>query len=127
MEACLNTAGECRRCDADEVPATVAGIRCRTHTDARVRSVQVASQIQKVIHGDSYQHENVPRSQDKQSPAKNCDNRVRRYNACIRALREHPMHTNADVDMTAPSTPTLRNWNVNDLARKSAGAVKSTI
>ena len=27
MEACLNTVGECRRCDADEVLATVAGVR----------------------------------------------------------------------------------------------------
>ena len=27
MEACLNTVGECRRCDADEVVATVAGVR----------------------------------------------------------------------------------------------------
>ena len=27
MEACLNTAGECRRCDADEVLTTVAGVR----------------------------------------------------------------------------------------------------
>ena len=72
-EACLNTVGECRRCDADEVLATVAGVRSETHTDTRVRSVQVASQIQKVIHGDSHQHENVPRSQEKQSPAKNCD------------------------------------------------------
>ena len=27
MEACLNTTGECRRCDADEVLATVAGVR----------------------------------------------------------------------------------------------------
>ena len=27
VEACLNTVGECRRCDADEVLATVAGVR----------------------------------------------------------------------------------------------------
>ena len=27
MEACLHTFGECRRCDADEVLATVAGVR----------------------------------------------------------------------------------------------------
>ena len=27
MEACLNAAGECRRCDADEVLATVGGVR----------------------------------------------------------------------------------------------------
>ena len=27
MEACLDTAGECRRCDTDEVLATVAGVR----------------------------------------------------------------------------------------------------
>ena len=27
MEACPNTVGECRRCDADEVLATVAGVR----------------------------------------------------------------------------------------------------
>ena len=27
MEACLNTVGECRRCDAHEVLATVAGVR----------------------------------------------------------------------------------------------------
>ena len=27
MEACMNTVGECRRCDADEVLATVAGVR----------------------------------------------------------------------------------------------------
>ena len=27
MEARLNTAAECRRCDADEVLATVAGVR----------------------------------------------------------------------------------------------------
>ena len=27
MEACLNTVGECRRCDADEVLPTVAGVR----------------------------------------------------------------------------------------------------
>ena len=33
----------------------------------------MASQIQKVIHGDSHQHENVSRSQEKQIPAKNCD------------------------------------------------------
>ena len=26
MEACLNTVGECRRCDAEEVLATVAGV-----------------------------------------------------------------------------------------------------
>ena len=31
MEACLNTAGECRRCDADEVLATVAGVRSEPH------------------------------------------------------------------------------------------------
>ena len=69
-----------------------------THTNARVRTVQVASQIQMVIHGDSHQHESVPRSQDKQSLAKNCDTRVRRCSACLRALHEHPMHTNAEVD-----------------------------
>ena len=67
MEACLNTTGKYRRCDAN------AGGSCRsqirTHTVARVRSVQVASQIQKVIHEDSRQHENVQRSQEKQSPA----------------------------------------------------------
>ena len=60
MLACLNTVGECRRCDADEVPATAV----RTHTDASVRSVQAASQIQKMIHGDSHQHEDVPQSQE---------------------------------------------------------------
>ena len=27
MEACLNTVGECRSCDADEVLATVGGVR----------------------------------------------------------------------------------------------------
>ena len=27
MEACLNTVGECHRCDADEILATVAGVR----------------------------------------------------------------------------------------------------
>ena len=52
----------------------------------------------KVIHGDSHQHENVPQSQERQSPAKNSDIRVRRCNACIEALREHSMHTNAEVD-----------------------------
>ena len=62
MEVCLDTAGECRRCDADVVLATVAGVRSEIHTDARVRSVQVALQIQKVIHGDGHQHENVPAS-----------------------------------------------------------------
>ena len=71
MEACLNTAGECRRCDADDFLATVDGV-C-----ARVRSVQVTSQVQKVIYGDSHQHENVPQSQERQSQAKNCDTRVR--------------------------------------------------
>ena len=27
MEVCLDTTGECRRCDADDVLATVAGVR----------------------------------------------------------------------------------------------------
>ena len=64
MEVCLDTTGECRRCDADEVLATLAGVRSEPHTDARVRSVQAALQIQKVIHGHSHQHENVAQSQD---------------------------------------------------------------
>ena len=63
-----------------------------------MRSVQVASQIQKFIHADNHQHENAPRSQEKQRTAKNCDTRVRRCNECIRAPREHPMHTYAEVD-----------------------------
>ena len=30
MEVCLDTTGECRRCDADEVQATVVGVRSQT-------------------------------------------------------------------------------------------------
>ena len=51
MEACLNTVGECRRCCRSQI---------RTHTVARVRSVQVGSQRQMVIHADSHPHEKCP-------------------------------------------------------------------
>ena len=76
MEVCPDTAGEC--CDRDAVEtlnwyATVGGIR----TEPRMRYVQAASRVRKVIHADSHQHDNVPQSQERRSPAESCDTRVR--------------------------------------------------
>ena len=47
MEACLGSVGECRRCDADEVRATDAGVRSEPTQMQECVSVQVASQRQK--------------------------------------------------------------------------------
>ena len=79
MEVCLDTVGDCSSGDS-------CRSQIRTHTDTRARSVQVASQIQKVIHEDSHQHEKVPQSQERQSPAKKCDTRVR---ADVMRVSEH--------------------------------------
>ena len=75
MEACLDTAGECRRCDTDEVLVTVAGVRSEPTELQECEVFKWRRRYKKVIHADSHQHENAPRSQEKQSTAKNCDTR----------------------------------------------------
>ena len=77
VEECLDTVGECRRCDADEVLATVARVRSEPTQMQECEVFKWRRRYKKVIHGDSHQHENVPQSQERQSPAKNCDTRVR--------------------------------------------------
>ena len=57
MEACLNTVGECRRCDADEVLATVAGVRSRPTQLEECEVFKWRRRYKKVIHADSHQHD----------------------------------------------------------------------
>ena len=77
--------GHSRREEAQREPvrrwrivATVAGVRSEP---SQVQECEVfkwrCRYKKKVIHGDSHQHENVPQSQERRSPAKNCDIRVR--------------------------------------------------
>ena len=66
MEVCPDTAGEYCDCDAVE---TLSCDRWRIQDRARVRDVQAASRLRRVIHADSHQHNNVPQSQERQDPA----------------------------------------------------------
>ena len=61
--------------DADEVLATVAGVRLEATQMQESEVFKWRRRYKEVTHADSHQHENVPRSQEKQSPAKNCDTR----------------------------------------------------
>ena len=58
MEVCLDATGKGRRCDPDEVLATVAGVRSEP-------TQMQECELFKVIHGDSHQHENIPQSQER--------------------------------------------------------------
>ena len=98
MEACLNTAGECRRCDADEVLTTVAGVRSEPTQMQECEVLKWRRRCKRSSMETVISTRMSHKSQERQSPAKNCHTRVRRCNACIRALHEHPMHTNAEVD-----------------------------
>ena len=91
MEVWLDATGKCRRYDADEVQATVAGVmqECEVFKWRRKYKRSSTETIISTI---------MSHKAKRDSPAKNCDTGVRRCNACVRALHEHPMHTNAEVD-----------------------------
>ena len=74
MKACPNTVGECRRCDADEVLATVAGVRSEPTQMQRRRYKR--SSMQTVI--STRMHHEAKRNK---GPAKNCDTKMCRCNA----------------------------------------------
>ena len=65
MEVCPDTTECCNRDAVATVSwhATVGGIKTEEIQGARMRDVQTVSQVRKVIHADSHQHDNVPQSQ----------------------------------------------------------------
>ena len=76
MEVCPDTTGECCNRDAVETLswyATVGGIKTSANAGARMRDVQTVSQVRKVIHADSHQHDNVPESQERRNAAESRD------------------------------------------------------
>ena len=76
MEVCPDTTGEC--CNRGEVEnMDLACDSWRNQDRARMRGVQVASRVRKVINAGSHQHDNVPQSQERRDPAWSCDTRMR--------------------------------------------------
>ena len=65
MEVCPDTAGEYFDCDAVETLSWLVCDSWRNQDRARVRDVQKASRVRKVIHSDSHQQDNVPQSQER--------------------------------------------------------------
>ena len=73
VEVSPDTTGECCNRDAVELVCDSWRNQDRANTGARMRDVQTASQVRKVIHADSHQHDNVPQSQERRNPAESCD------------------------------------------------------
>ena len=69
----VDTTDEC--CDRDAVE--ILGWHAAVGPDARMRDAQTASRVRQIIHADSHQHDDVPRSQERRNPAESCDTRVR--------------------------------------------------
>ena len=72
MEVCPHTTGECCNRDAVETLSWYATVG-RNQDGARMRDVQAASRVRKVIHADSHQHDNVPQGQERRDPAESSD------------------------------------------------------